>query len=119
MAHLTVEQRKVFQQAHMETLGELFSEIIAADFEFHEKKEQLQLNGENIFDQIDTYKMGYISTVSLANWVNDNCGFKISPHEMAALQRRFDRHDKYRITKEVFVSVVSPTPEDDGEDKKE
>jgi Ca2+-binding EF-hand superfamily protein len=61
--------------------------------------------------------MGYISTVSLANWINDNCGFKISPHEMNALQRRFDRHDKYRIRKDVFVSFVSPAPEEEEEEE--
>lgn len=115
MAHLNVEQKKVMQQAHMESLAELFSAICDANSEFIKNREKLQLDGESIFDQIDSYKMGYISTVSLANWVNDNCGFKISPQEMPALQRRFDRHDKYRITKEAFIAALSPAPEEDEE----
>lgn len=101
----------------METLAELFSAIIAAHAEFAETREKLQLNSESIFEQIDSYKMGYVSTVTLANWINDNCGFKVQANEMAALQRRFDRRDKYRITKEAFIAVMSPAPEEDEEEE--
>lgn len=101
----------------METLAELFSAIIATHAEFAETREKLQLNGESIFEQIDAYKMGYISTVTLASWINDHCGFKVQSHELAALQRRFDRHDKYRITKEAFVAAMSPAPEEEEEEE--
>lgn len=41
MGHLTLEQRKTFQQAQMETLAWLFDAVISAEAEFAEKKEQL------------------------------------------------------------------------------
>jgi Ca2+-binding EF-hand superfamily protein len=85
MHHLSVEQRKVFQQAHMESLAELLNEIVAAHVELDGKREQLQINTEAVFDQVDTYRMGYISAGSLANWIHDNCGFKIAPYELASL----------------------------------
>jgi len=56
MAHLSLEQRKTFQQAQMETLAWLFDAIISADAEFAEKKEQLQLDAESLYDQINEYK---------------------------------------------------------------
>lgn len=56
MAHLTLEQRKTFQQAQMETLAWLFDAAISADAEFAEKKEQLQLDAESLYDQINEYK---------------------------------------------------------------
>ena len=61
-----MEQKKVFEQAQMETLAWLFDAIIAADAEMEEKREQLQLDGDHLFDSIDHYKMGYLSTHSLA-----------------------------------------------------
>ena len=61
--------------------------------------------------------MGYISTVSLANWINDHCGFNICAHEIAALQRRFDKQDKYRIQGATFVHVVSPYPDEHEEEE--
>jgi len=64
-ASLSVEQRRVFEQAQMETLAALFDAIISSDAEIEEKREQLQLDGESLFDVIDTYKMGYLSTHAL------------------------------------------------------
>jgi hypothetical protein len=66
---------------------------------------------------MDQYKLGYISTVSLANWIVDNCGFVIGAHELAALQRRFDKHDKYRIQGAVFVRSVTAFPDENEEEE--
>lgn len=117
MGHLNVETRKLFLQAHMESVADLFRAMVAAERQFQEAKEKLQLNGENIFAQIDSYNMGYISTVSLVNWVSDNCGFTITSSEQAGLQRRFDKRDKYRITRDAFVACVSPAPVADEEEE--
>jgi hypothetical protein len=56
MGHLPLEQRKTFQQAQMETMAWLFDAMISADAEFQEKKEQLQLDAESLYDQINEYK---------------------------------------------------------------
>jgi len=56
MAHLPLEQRKTFQQAQMETLAWLFDAMISAEMEFLEKKEELQLDAESLYDQINEYK---------------------------------------------------------------
>lgn len=69
----------------METLAWLFDAIISADVELHEKREQLQLNGEHLFDSIDSYKMGYLSTHSLATWIGEKCGFIIGSGDLASL----------------------------------
>jgi len=44
-------------------------------------------------------------------WIHDNCGFTISAFDEAALQRRFDKKDRHRIQKDVFVSFLGATPE--------
>ncbi len=103
----------------METLALLFDAIISAEAELHEKREQLGLSGDRLFETLDVYKMGYVSTHALAAWVGNNCGFTIKDSCLDALQRRFSKKDKHRITREQFSELVSSSPdeEEDEEDK--
>ena len=61
MHGISVEQRKVYQQAWMESLAHLFSMIVAFDQELDDKRRQLRLAGERIFDSMDTYQQGFVS----------------------------------------------------------
>jgi len=53
---MSIEQQKVFQQAWMESLAALFGLIISSAQEIEEKRTQLQLDGERLFDSMDAYR---------------------------------------------------------------
>jgi len=115
---MSVEQKKVFQQAWMESLAALFGLIISSAQEIEEKRTQLQLDGERLFDSMDTYRMGYLSTNAFAHWVTQNCGYTIPDADLPGLSAALDRNNDYRVTKDEFVAAVS-APQDEEEEEGE
>lgn len=115
---MSVEQKKVFQQAWMESLAALFGLIISSAQEIEEKRTQLQLDGERLFDCMDNYKMGYLSTNAFAHWVSQNCGYSIPDYDLPALASVLDKNNDYRITKDEFIAAVS-APQDEEEEEGE
>lgn len=78
------------------------------------------MNGERIWNQIDTYRMGAVSVHSFAHWISANCGFTVADSDMAALQRAFGRGARdYRISKENFLAFVNPPAEEEEEENAE
>ena len=117
--YLSVEQKKLFQRAWLEQLAALFGLLIQADVEVNNKRNQLQLDGERLFTDIDRHNMGYISINAFANWVCDNCGFHICDEDLPGLETSLDGLNDYRITKAGFVETVSvpADPEDEQEEQ--
>ena len=118
MHNISVEQRKVYQQAWMESLAHLFSMIVAFDQELEDKRQQLQLAGERIFDSMDTYQQGFVSLGQFERWIADNCGFQVKRDDLMALQKSLDANNDYRITRDEFINSVSVVvdEEDDEQD---
>lgn len=112
---MSVEQKKVYQQAWMESLAALFGLIISSAQEIEEKRVQLQLDGERLFDNMDVYNMGYLSSNAFAHWVSQNCGYTIPDADLPSLSTFLDKNNDYRITKQEFVEAVS-APQDDDEE---
>ena len=79
----------------------------------NQKRDQLQLNGERIFNDMDRHNLGYISINNFANWVADNCGYQIADEDLPALETSLDGLNDYRITKDAFIETVSALPEDE------
>ena len=82
----------------MEQLATLFGLILQTDAELLEKRNQLQLDGQRLFEDMDRYNQGYISASHFANWVADNCGFHICDEDLPALEASLDGSADYRIT---------------------
>ena len=114
--YLTVEQKNLFQRAWLEQLSLTLGVIKQVDTEVNQKRDQLQLNGERIFNDMDRHNLGYISINNFANWVADNCGYQIADEDLPALETSLDGLNDYRITKDAFIETVSVQPEEEEED---
>ncbi len=117
MYNLSVEQRKIYQQGWMETLAQLIDLIVYSDSVLENERQHLQLAGENIFDNMDTYKQGYVSMGQFEHWVADNCGYQVKREDLAVLQRHLDSNSDYRITRDEFINSVSPAGDDEDEEE--
>ena len=114
--YLSVEEKNLFQRAWLEQLAHVFSLLIQTDIEVNEKRSQLMLNGERLFDEMDSHNLGYISINSFANWVAESCGFYICDEDLPALEFALDGQSDYRITRQEFIDTVSVYEEEDGDE---
>mmetsp|Transcript_19561 Transcript_19561/g.26430 ORF Transcript_19561/g.26430 Transcript_19561/m.26430 type:complete len:236 (-) Transcript_19561:438-1145(-) len=105
--YLSVEQKNLFQRAWLEQLAALFSALIQVDAETNDKRNQLQLDGERLFNDMDKYNMGFINVNNFAHWVSDNCGYHIEDGDLPLLEKTLDGVNDYRITREGFVDTIS------------
>ena len=53
ISNLTMEQKTLFEKAWLDQLGEFFSTLLQADQDLNAKRNQLQLNGERLFSDMD------------------------------------------------------------------
>lgn len=80
----------------------------------------MALDGERIWNQIDSYRMGAVSVHSFAHWISANCGYTVADSDMASLQRVFGKGARdYRISKENFLAFVNPPAEEEQDDDEE
>jgi len=114
--NLSLEQKNLFQRAWLEQLAAVFSLLIQGDAEVNDKRNQLQLDGERLYADMDNRQMGYISVHNFAGWVADNCGFHICDEDLPALEKSLDGENDYRITKAGFIETVS-VANDEEEDE--
>lgn len=71
-------------------------------------KEELSLDAEKLFETVDEYKLGYVSTNILCKWVSQHCAYKIHDDEIALILNRYDKDNDYRISKEEFLKEIVP-----------
>ena len=71
------------------------------------QRNQLALDGERLFNDMDRHNTGAVSCNQFAYWVEDNCGFKICDEDMPGLETTLDGSQDYRITKDAFIAIVS------------
>jgi len=102
----------------MESLAALFGLVISSAQEIEEKRTQLQLDGERLFDSMDAYRSGYISTHGFSHWVTQNCGYSIPEADVPGLAAALDKNNDYRITRDEFVAAVG-APQDEEEEEGE
>ena len=104
---LTFEQQTLFQKAWLDQLAELFSILLQADTDLKAKRNQLQLNGERIFDEMDQHGRGTVSISAFQNWILDNCGFQISDQDLPDLETVLDGTSDYQISRDGFIETIS------------
>lgn len=72
----------------------------------------LMIDGESIFQQIDTYRMGYITGAQFANWVSRECGFSVSDSDLALCVRYLDGGSGHRISRDAFIENICAHPDE-------
>ena len=74
------------------------------------------LDGERIFNDMDSQNMGFISINAFSNWISQNCGFHISDEDLPGLETVLDGSNDYRVTRDGFIETVSVPPDDEEGD---
>ena len=100
----------------MESLAALFGLIISSSEEIEEKRSQLQLDGDRLFESMDLYRSGYLTANAFSHWVSQNCGYNIPDADLIGLCRQLDTNNDYRITRDEFIAAVS-VPQQTEEDQ--
>ena len=65
------------------------------------------LNGEELFNQIDAYKMGYLTSRGLGEWLAESVGFRLNDFEIKLIFNRYDKNGDYTINLGEFVEEVN------------
>ena len=87
---LSVEQKNLYQRSWLEQIAALFSLLVESDREMESQRNQLALDGERLFNDMDRHNTGAVSCNQFAYWVEDNCGFHICDEDMPGLETTLD-----------------------------
>lgn len=93
--------------ATLESLLEVLTAVLSAQAAHDQLNEKFMLNGEEIFNDMDHHKVGYITSSAFARWVQTNCQFSLNESDLLVLQPVFDDGRQHRFTKEDFITAVS------------
>ena len=107
----SVEERRLQQLSWLESLNDLFLGILRAEDDLNYYREKYQLDGERIFQDIDSLRAGYFYINKFANWVSYNCGFTIANEDLAYVQEGLNGGRSQIINKDVFLKRVNPKEE--------
>lgn len=107
----SVEERRLQQLSWLESLNELFLGILRAEDDLEYYKEKYQLDGERIFQDIDSLSTGYFYINRFANWVSQNCGFTILNEDLPYVQEGLNGGRSQIVNKDVFLKRVNPNEE--------
>lgn len=103
--------------AWLESLLDVLTAALASQANHDALCEKFMLKGEDIFNDMDHYKVGYVTAAAFARWVQSNCQFTLSEADLAVLQPIFDDNRDNRITREEFLTAVcAPELQEDDED---
>jgi hypothetical protein len=93
--------------AWLESLLDVLTKLLHAQADHDAICEKFQLNAAEIFEQMDSYKVGYITSAAFARWVHTNCGYHLSESDLLVLMAIFDDNRNHRIERGEFHSAVS------------
>lgn len=103
----TFEQRETQKLAWLESLFEVLTAVSTFVASQEVLREKYQVNGEQIFAQIDSHGLGHVTAGTFARWVQQNCFFGLSEQDLVVLTPVFDPRGQYRFGKADFVAAVS------------
>jgi Ca2+-binding EF-hand superfamily protein len=75
--HLSFDETFLFRQSWMRALADLLRATASAHIQLAHLREELQLNGDHLFDSMDDLRQGHISVSTFGRWIKSNCGFEI------------------------------------------
>lgn len=115
------EARETQKMAWLESLLDVLTRLLHVQADHTAVCEKFQLNAGELFEQMDTYKVGYVTSAAFARWVHTNCGYHLSDSDLLVLMPIFDDNRNHRIEKEEFFAAVSApelTSDSEGEESK-
>jgi Ca2+-binding EF-hand superfamily protein len=113
------EAKETQKMAWLESLLEVLTRLLHAQADHDAICEKFQLNAAELFEQMDSYKVGYITSAAFARWVHINCGYHLSETDLLVLMPVFDDNRNHRIERDEFYAAVNApdlTPDDDVEE---
>jgi hypothetical protein len=114
------EAKETQKMAWLESLLEVLTRLLTAQADQDAVCEKFQLNAAEFFEQIDTYKVGYITSAAFARWVHINCGYHLSDSDQLVLLPIFDDNRNGRIERDEFYAAVNvPELTSDSDDADE
>lgn len=102
----SVLEKDLAQQSWLNSLLHLLVTLVDADASLNARKEEWMINAGSIFEEMDEYRMGYVSNAVFGRWVKNNCGFCLGQAELAAVQEWFDPTNDYRFGRDSFCAAV-------------
>jgi len=69
----TFDQRETQKMAWLESLLEVLTAALSAQANHDALCEKFMLKGEDIFDDMDHYKVGYVTASAFGRWIQSNC----------------------------------------------
>lgn len=87
-------------------MGKVIETAISSEIILETIRNDMCLDAEQIFDSIDDFRLGYISTGVFTRWISENCGYRISEDEVTYILNRYDKDGDYRIKKEEFIGEI-------------
>jgi Ca2+-binding EF-hand superfamily protein len=117
-----VSKEQEHHQQHLkhewvEDMKEVLQTALRAEEILDEIKNQICINGEEVFEMIDSYNLGYITTNNLSRWLNEECGFKLNEMETTLVLTRYDKDGDYKISRDEFEVEVTGIPQEDEADE--
>ena len=86
---------EVFQKCWLETLFLLFTQIVETQAQEANLRQDYELDGEAIYNSIDTYHMGTVSSNMLVRWLQESCGYSVPEIDMTHVMNRYDQDGDY------------------------
>jgi len=113
----TFEEKECQKMAWLESLLPLLTSTLTANAECDRLKMKYMIPSEDIFDEMDHNRSGFVSMAAFARWVRENCAYALSDNDMRVLQPQLDDARDGRITKEEFITCFSAPPIDEDLDE--
>lgn len=111
---LNFELQEIQKMAWLESLLDLLNAHLTMHADHDSLRTKYMLDADVIFDEIDVHKSGWISHISFKKFVNSECSFSISDHDLLILQPILDDSRDGQITRDEFIAAFGAF--DEGED---
>ena len=92
----------------IDDLKEVFYTASRAQEFLQEVRANLAIDGAYLFSLIDSYRLGYLSTRNITEWLLQTVGFKLNELEGRIILNRYDKDGDYKINLGEFIEEVTP-----------
>lgn len=90
--------------------------VAKADIAILEARDGLDLASEEIFDRMDYYKRGYITSGDLSQFLRNHVNFAVTEEQVARIHPYLDNRGTYYISKENFMFATCTPNQEESED---
>ena len=101
----------------LDDLKEVFFTITKAEQYLIGARNNVAIDSAFIFNQIDQFNLGYITSRSLADWLSESVGFKLNEFETRLVMNRYDKRNSYSINLAEFAEEVAPVEQEEDEEE--